>query len=585
MVYWPLKMCYFKFICSFLHFALCGFVCAQAQAPFITTWQTDMPGVSDDYSIAIPLADASYYDFTIDWGDGLNEEYTGMGSELEPTHTYATQGIYSVQIAGVFPRIRFTLESGDHQKILSVDQWGDIGWQSFEQAFHSCSNLHVWATDVPDLTNVTNLTAMFAFASSMNESLNDWDVSNITNMASVFSHASSFNQPLDSWDVSGVTTMGGMFHGASSFNQPLATWDVSNVTNMAQMFQGAQAFNHPLNSWQVGNVTQMLGMFEDALSFNQPLDDWDVSGVNNLQGMTEMFCGASAFNQPLNSWDVSNVMNMEHMFRWASSFNQPLDNWDVTGVTSFFGMARMFEGATSFDQSLGSWQVSNVLTMNAMFNQSGMSYCNYDSTLLGWSSGSVQMYVQLGASGLQYSDVGSAGRQSLINNFNWMISGDEWVDVPDFIVTYEVSGTQIIITVSGGTGNYSFIWSGPDDFYSTDSSIVAPTNGQYFVEVNDGCQRWSQTFDIVTVNVSGFSTDLFQPFPNPSSGLFRVNNRHSETQQIRVYDMYGRMVHESTLNSSADDIDLRHLSPGTYTCIALNNRNASVGTARVVIVR
>lgn len=578
-------MWYSKIISSFLIASLGGFICAQAQAPFITTWQTDMPGVSDDFSISIPLVNSSYYAFTIDWGDGIDEQYIGMGSELEVTHTYSSQGVYFVQIEGVFPRIRFTLDSGDRQKILSVEQWGDISWQSFESAFHSCSNLHVWATDVPDLTNVTNLNGMFAYASVMNESLNNWDVSNVTDMGFVFSHAVAFNQPLDDWDVSSVTNMWGMFSHASSFNQPLATWDVSNVTNMVSMFHGASTFNQPLNSWQVGNVTQLFGMFQDALSFNQPLDNWDVSGVNSVLGLSQMFTGASSFNQPLNTWDVSNVLNMENMFRWASSFNQPLDNWDVTGVTGFFGMMRMFEGATAFDQSLGSWQVSNVQTMIGMFDESGMSYCNYDATLLGWSEAPVQMFVQLGASGLQYSDVGLAGRQALINNFNWMISGDEWVDVPDFVVTYEVSGPQITVTPIGGTGNYTFTWSGPDDFSSNDSSVVAPTNGQYLVVVSDGCHEWSQSFDIVTVNVSSYSADPFQPFPNPSIGLFRVTKQDSDWQEIRVFDISGRLVNESTFNSSADVIDLQHLAPGTYMCIALNSRNVSVGTARIVIVR
>ena len=52
----------------------------------------------------------------------------------------------------------------------------------------------------------------------------------------MFEEARSFNQPLN-WDVSNVTDMSAMFYGASSFNQPLNHWGekVSNVATMGGM--------------------------------------------------------------------------------------------------------------------------------------------------------------------------------------------------------------------------------------------------------------------------------------------------------------------------------------------------------------
>ena len=41
---------------------------------------------------------------------------------------------------------------------------------------------------------------------------------------------------INTWDVSNVTDMSEMFAGCSSFNQPLGSWDVSNVTDMSKMF-------------------------------------------------------------------------------------------------------------------------------------------------------------------------------------------------------------------------------------------------------------------------------------------------------------------------------------------------------------
>ena len=53
--------------------------------------------------------------------------------------------------------------------------------------------------------------------------ISQWDVSNVTNMSSLFANAHSFNQPLNNWNMSNVETMNGVFDGAISFNQPLGS--------------------------------------------------------------------------------------------------------------------------------------------------------------------------------------------------------------------------------------------------------------------------------------------------------------------------------------------------------------------------
>ena len=48
-----------------------------------------------------------------------------------------------------------------------------------------------------------------------------------------------------------LTTMSSMFAFASSFNQPLNNWNVSNVIDMTWMFCEASSFNQPLNYWYI----------------------------------------------------------------------------------------------------------------------------------------------------------------------------------------------------------------------------------------------------------------------------------------------------------------------------------------------
>ena len=124
---------------------------------FITTWET----TSDGESITIPTEGTSTYDYTVDWGDGNSD--TGLTGNK--AHTYATAGTYTIKISGTFPRIYFN-GGGDSDKILSIENWRTIVWESMNNAFSSCSNLTYNAADAPNLSNVTSMYDMFYEASA-----------------------------------------------------------------------------------------------------------------------------------------------------------------------------------------------------------------------------------------------------------------------------------------------------------------------------------------------------------------------------------------------------------------------------------
>ncbi len=324
---------------------------------FITTWKTDNTGTSNSDQITIPADDAVWtYDYTVDWGDGSTD--TGVTGSI--THTYSLAGTYTVTITGDFPGINFN-NSGDCQKILTIEQWGGIEWKSMGGAFSGCTNLTSSAIDTPNLSNVTDMSSMFRNASSFNQDISDWDVSNVTSMTYMFYFAFAFNQNIGSWDVSNVTNMAYMFDYASAFNQDIGSWDVSKVTDMSYMFYHADIFNQDLSKWDVSSVTTMRYMFFYASAFNQAIGNWNVSNVTN---MTYMFNNASAFNQDISGWDVSSVTTMTAMFAYAPVFNQDIGKWDVSSVTN---MAGMFAKTPAFNQDIGSWDVSNVTDMSQMF--------------------------------------------------------------------------------------------------------------------------------------------------------------------------------------------------------------------------
>ncbi|TVZ14962.1 BspA family leucine-rich repeat surface protein [Maribacter sp. MAR_2009_72] len=356
---------------------------------FVTTWKTDNEGVSGPNQISIPTGPYYNYNYTIDWGDGsISEQVTGSIK-----HTYENPGTYTVSIVGQFPQIYFNStfnNISDSKKILLVNQWGDIQWQSMQNAFAGCANLDVTATDVPDLTFVRNMSGMFAGAQSLvyNSSINNWDTSSVINMVELFFQAKKFNQPISNWNVEHVQEMTNMFAYADVFNQEIGTWDTSNVIFMTSMFAEAKAFNQNIGNWNTVNVYSMDNLFAGAESFNQDIGDWN---LENVIQMGSIFYNARSFDQDINRWDVSKVTNLSTAFYFASSFNQDVSNWDI----------------------------SNVEYMYNMFDYSGLSTENYDAALISWSQlPELKNEVNLGAYQISFC-AGEEARQFLIDTYSW----------------------------------------------------------------------------------------------------------------------------------------------------------------------
>lgn len=418
-------------------------VSAYGPEAFVMVVKTDNAGTSSDNQFTIPTT-GSGYNYSVDCNDDGTPEATGVTGTY--MCTYALAGTYTVAITGVFPRINFN-GTGDAQKVLEVQQWGDIQWQSMSNAFNGTTNLNVTATGTPDLSQVTNTDRMFLSSGlSGNSSFSSWDTSNVVSMDWMFAYTPAFNQPIESWDISNVVSIGSMFFGATAFNQPLVGWDTSNVTNMSSTFRSTTVFNQPLAGWDTSNVTGMNNMFRDTTAFNQPLDSWDTSSVTNIGAM---FNNAAAFNQPLSSWDTSSVTNMSNTFNNAAAFNQNLGNWDVSSLTN------------------AQW----------MLLSPSLSMQNYDSTLIGWLATGVNTGVPLNASA-QYCAAHSQ-RQALITTYGWTIN-DGGSNCPPLEITItaptKLNNASITDTTIRVTPGYAGLGLSPSDV-SIDAATTAAASG------------------------------------------------------------------------------------------------------------
>jgi len=143
---------------------------------FVTTWQT----TSSNEEITIYTNGFSHvttaYNYTVDWGDG--EVSNGVTGNV--SHTYTTAGAHTVSITGDFPAIRNWPDETNAAKLQTVESWGGMAWESMHSAFKDCINLSITATEVPDLSNVTSMRAMFYDATAFSQDLSGWATDNVT---------------------------------------------------------------------------------------------------------------------------------------------------------------------------------------------------------------------------------------------------------------------------------------------------------------------------------------------------------------------------------------------------------------------
>lgn len=479
--------------------------------PFITQWNLSLSTGSGANQIIFDVATSGNVKYS--WATYPTPTTTGAGVFSGNTLTVSGLPANSMIRLSISPFGFSKIQNAylaDASRLVDIVQWGDVIWETMESAFQSCTNVEMSATDVPNLSKVTNMFGVFASAKKFNGAIGNWNISNVTSLRSMFYEALAFNQPLDSWNTSKVTDMSGMFGSATSFNQPLGNWNTANVTDMSYMFNGAARFNQSIGGWNTVKVTNMKGMFYSAEIFNQPLADWNTGNVTDMEDlfrqtddfnqpignwntskvttMGAMFYAARKFNQPIDNWNTSNVTNMLAMFQNANSFNQPLENWDVSKVTD---MRYMFWNAFSLDQSLAAWggKFHPSVDLTSTLDLTKLSLGNYDATLQGFANGTITGK-SLGASGLKYCS-GSVARNLLVSTVsgskNWIINEDIEIKSPA-IITQPVSqticgGNMANFTVSATGSNLTYAWNST----VTTLGFTTTVAGSYLVTVTGLC--------------------------------------------------------------------------------------------------
>ncbi len=499
---------------------------------FVITVKTDNTGPSSNTQFTIPTTGTGYnYNVDCD-NDGTDEATAQTGDYICDYGSLGGVGTYTVRIkdnSGTgtgFPRIYFA-DGGDKEKLLSIEQWGTGQWTSMAFAFYGCSNLAGGAVDVPDLSGVTNMNAMFRDAIAFNGDIGSWNTTNVTDISYMFSGATAFNGNIASWNTGTVTNMGSMFRDATAFNGDIGSWDTTSVTDMSFMFSYAAAFNGNIGSWDTGAVTTMNSMFRNASTFNGDIGNWETGAVTDMR---TMFGYASAFNQNIGSWNTGAVTNMRYMFYYANAFDQNIGSWNTGAVTemrSMFYQASNFNGdigswntgavtdmdhmfyfATSFNKNIGSWNTAAVTDMSYMFRNAS----SFNGDIGSWDTGVVTDMSHMFYNATSFNqDIGSWDVVSLASADNMFLSAKLSTTNYDSLLNgWNVQTLHNGVSFGGGNSTYCAGEAARANMISSDSWVI--TDG------GKDCPSAPTDDFVITVQTDNPGTSSNTQFTIPTSG-------------------------------------------------------------------
>jgi hypothetical protein len=185
----------------------------------------------------------------------------------------------------------------------------------------------------------------------------------------------------------------------------------------------------------------------------------------------------------------------------------------------------------------------------------------YSSYLWSTSDTSSSIYFDTTAQEIHVTVTNSSGCIALSDTINVT-----WRPVP--------STSNIVVTGNGDSLNYSTSmdvqWYFNNNVIpmATDTFHQALNNGEYFVEVTDsfGCSNTSDTVTVTGIGIEEVADDVFNIYPNPTSGNITIELGTSEIEGIAVYNVVGEQLLSKFVNPQETrlELDISAFAEGVY---------------------
>lgn len=478
-------------------------------AAFALVIDTDQAGTSSNLQFTLPLDGASDYDFSIIWGDGNIQTIT---SNSEITHTYSSNGIYTVQIienvTSGFPVIKFD-NSGDRLKVLELANWGDVTWTNLRDAFHGCQNMEITATD--GLTAKTGAVSVFSNAWEGCSTMTNFPLIDTSN-GTLFSNTWNGCNGLTSFpaiDTSKATTLTHAWINCNGLtNFPfINTGNVSNFTSTWRNNSSLQSF--PMIDTSTG--TDLGRAWENCSS----LTDFPVLNTSNVTnfGSAWVSCnGLTSFPELdtakstsfFATWRDCNQLNSFPLLNSANvtAFNQAWQNCsslvslpelDVSKGTNFTSTWRGLSSMANF-QALS---LDSMNTGTSTFLSTTLSTNAYNEILVNLSANNIKSNVTFHGGNSKYYLSGALAKSELESR-GWVITDggiEGGIDPAAFALVIDTdqtgSSSNLQFTLPLNTSysyDFSIEWGDGNITSSTNNDSLTHTyssNGIYTIQIVD----------------------------------------------------------------------------------------------------
>lgn len=366
-------------------------------------------------TVSIPMVQGGNYNYYVDWGDGSTSTQITTYNDPQATHTYASDGEYTIKLIGNLDQLKFTGNIAiDLQKVTKCQ----LGFSSIESMFKNCVNLNYITEDIFNSSiSVTSAKDTFNGCQSLsiipvglfNNNINittfegtfkDTSISiipngifnlaeNVTSFKSTFENCNYLtNIPVGLFDNNNsVETFNNVFHGCNNLksipnnlftNNPVvvdysyAFESCNSLTTLpSNLFGNASAnvnnFSHMFAN--TGLTTLPIGLFKNAVAATNY--DYVFNNTKITSIPTNCFNGINASS--VNSFDKTKLTNIGNNglngLLIGDSYLENCTSLVTVGDNVFnvsFSPAKLFSGCTNL-KDIGNIDFTQAKGTNGTF--------------------------------------------------------------------------------------------------------------------------------------------------------------------------------------------------------------------------
>jgi surface protein len=451
-------------------------------------------------------------------------------------------------------------------------------------------NIKLW-----DTSEITDMSYMFYNAYLFNQDIGSWNISNVNAMNKMIYNTSlstlNYDRILIGWSRLPSITPNVTFTSSTYYSYGLPkeardtltnihTWNITDL--------GLTPRNHTLMSldYQVSSVNRQITLPLNCSYINIDWGDSSSENINKSYDTPANFYGK--INHTYDSDDTytvilyqiyssvpypipisGNILNFgtnadtyenigklvainslsgEELFNLNGAFNGATNLLSIPSTISpvITNLNYTFKNTSSLDPDLSSWDVSNIYNMSNILVGSGLSRYTYDSMLLNWNNlPSLQFNTTLDVGNVKYSYGAAAlARQSIISNYNWLITDGGLVDITGIPMSLEYliasNGEQITLPLSDVI-DINIDW-GDGNTYSyynisgfTTINHIYQSSGTYQVDIYGSLIKFGYGYDAGLLHPSQNTNKLINVISFGEVGLTSLEGAfYNETNLVSV---------------------------------------------------